>query len=129
MNVTTLVVLIVLYAAASLLHFTHNAEYLAHYPNLPPSWTRAEVYLAWGAVTVSGVLGFALYRRGQRRSGLALLALYALLGFAGLLHYTRAPWSHHSAAMNLTIGLEVACAACLLLHVTRLAMRERTALP
>jgi hypothetical protein len=129
MNVTTLVVLIVLYAAASLLHFTHNAEYLAHYPNLPPSWTRAEVYLAWGAVTVPGVLGFALYRRGQRRSGLALLALYALLGFAGLLHYTRAPWSHHSAAMNLTIGLEVACAACLLLHVARLAMRERTALP
>jgi len=129
MNVTILVVLIVMYAAASLLHFTHNAEYLAHYPNLPPSWTRAEVYLAWGAVTVPGVLGFALYRRGQRRSGLALLALYALLGFAGLLHYTRAPWSHHSAAMNLTIGLEVACAACLLLHVARLAMRERTALP
>jgi hypothetical protein len=129
MRVSTLAVLMVLYAAASLLHFTHNAEYLAHYPNLPPSWTRAEVYLAWGAVTVPGILGFALYRRGHRRSGLALLALYALLGFAGLLHYTRAPWSHHSAAMNLTIGLEAACAACLLLYVVRLAMQERTALP
>ena len=129
MKVSTLAVLIVLYAAASLLHFTHNAEYLAHYPNLPPSWTRAEVYLAWGAVTVPGILGFALYRSGQRRSGLALLALYALLGFAGLLHYTRAPWSHHSAAMNLTIALEVACAAFLLLHIARLASEERTALP
>jgi hypothetical protein len=33
--------------AASLLHFAHNAQYLAQYPNLPPSWSRAEVYLAW----------------------------------------------------------------------------------
>lgn len=129
MRVTALAVLIVLYGAASLLHFTHNAEHLALYPNLPPSWTRAEVYLAWGAVTVPGILGFCLYRRGHAGSGLALLAGYALLGFAGLLHYTRAPWSHHSAAMNLTIGLEVAAAACLLLHVARLAMRERTAGP
>ncbi|HET9331246.1 MAG TPA: hypothetical protein VFO23_12015 [Steroidobacteraceae bacterium] len=129
MRVSTLAVLVVLYAAASLLHFTHNAEYLAHYPNLPPSWTRAEVYLAWAAVTVPGILGFALYRRDRRRSGLALLALYALLGFAGLLHYTRAPWSHHSAAMNLTIGLEVACAAGLLLHIARLASEARTVLP
>ncbi len=129
MKVSTLAILVVLYAAASLLYFTHNAEYLAHYPNLPPSWTSAEVYLAWGAVTVPGILGFALCRRGRRRIGLALLALYALLGFAGLLHYTRAPWSQHSVAMNLTIGLEVACAACLLLHVVRLAIEERSALP
>ena len=128
MRVTTLAVLLLLYAAASLLHFTHNAEYLAHYPNLPPSWTRAEVYLAWVAVTVPGILGFALYRRGRRRFGLALLALYALLGFAGLLHYTRAPWSHHSAAMNLSIALEAACAACLLLQLARLAIAARNAL-
>ncbi len=129
MRVTTLAVLVVLYAAASLLHFTHNAEYLALYPNLPPSWTRAEVYLAWGAVTVPGILGLWLYRRGHAWPGLALLAAYAVLGFAGLLHYTRAPWSHHSLAMNFTIGLEVASAACLLLHVVRLAMRERNAGP
>ena len=127
MRVTVLAMLVVLYAAASLLHFTHNAEYLALYPNLPPSWTRAEVYLAWGAVTVPGVLGFWLYRRGRWRPGLTLLAVYAALGFAGLLHYTRAPWSHHSAAMNLTIALEVASAAGLLLHIARLAMRERNA--
>src|SRR5215469_12243644 len=31
--------LFALYAAASLVHFTHNAEYLAQYPNLPASWT------------------------------------------------------------------------------------------
>ncbi|HYM28908.1 MAG TPA: hypothetical protein VET66_12210 [Steroidobacteraceae bacterium] len=129
MRVTTLGRLVVLYGAASLLHFAHNAEYLAHYPNLPPSWTRAEVYLAWAVVTVPGVLGFALYRHGRRRSALALLALYALLGFAGLLHYSRAPWSHHGLAMNLTIALEVASAACLLLHVARLAVRERSAGP
>src|SRR5262249_12464578 len=38
-----LAVLVILYGATSLLHFTHNAEFLALYPNLPPTWTRAEV--------------------------------------------------------------------------------------
>jgi len=120
-----LALLVLLYGAASLLHFAHNAEYLALYPNLPPTWTRAEVYLAWVLVTLPGVAGLVLYRRGRARSGLALLAAWALLGFAGLLHYTRAPFGAHGVAMNLTICLEVAAAACLLLQVLRLAVRAR----
>ena len=113
--------LFVLYAAASLLHFTHNAEYLAEYPNLPVSWTRADVYLAWCSVTGIGLLGFVLYRTGYRRIGLTLLAIYGGLGFAGLLHYSRAPMAHHSAAMNVTIWAEVAAAAVFLIDVASVA--------
>jgi hypothetical protein len=113
--------LFVLYAAASLLHFTHNAEYLAQYPNLPASWTRADVYLAWCGVTAVGLLGFVLYRSGYRRFGLTVLAIYGALGFAGLLHYSRAPVAHHSAAMNVTIWAEVAAAAVFLIDLARVA--------
>ena len=113
--------LFVLYAAASLLHFTHNAEYLAQYPNLPASWTRADVYLAWCGVTAVGFLGFVLYRSGYRRLGLTVLAIYGALGFAGLLHYSRAPVAHHSAAMNVTIWAEVAAAAVFLIDLARVA--------
>jgi hypothetical protein len=113
--------LLALYAGASLLHFTHNAEYLAQYPNLPASWTRADVYLAWCCGTFVGLLGYVFYRGGFRRIGLSVLAIYGGLGFAGLLHYTRAPIAHHSAAMNFTIWAEVAAAALLLINVASVA--------
>jgi hypothetical protein len=109
------------YAAASLLHFTHNAEYLAQYPNLPASWTRATVYLTWCGLTAVGLMGFVLYRAGNRRIGLTAMAIYGGLGFAGLLHYTRAPVAHHSAAMNVTIWAEVAAATVFLVHVASVA--------
>ena len=113
--------LVALYAAASLLHFLHNAEHLALYPNLPSSWSRVDVYLAWCVVTTLGIVGYALYLRGNRPAGLSFLALYAILGFAGLLHYTRAPFAHHSSMMNITICTEVAAAAALLVDVLILA--------
>jgi len=116
--------LLALYAAASLLHFTHNAEYLAEYPNLPASWTRAEVYLAWCGVTALGFLGYGLYRIGYPRLGLTVLAMYGVLGFAGLLHYTRASIAHHSAGMNLTIWAEVVAAALLLINVASIATQH-----
>ena len=115
--------LLALYASASLLHFTHNAEYLARYPNLPASWTRADVYLAWCGVTALGLLGYVLYRIGYPRLGLLLLAVYGGLGFAGLLHYTRASIAHHSAAMNFTIWAEAAAAALFLISVASIATR------
>ncbi len=105
--------LLLLYAAASLLHFAHNAERLALYPNLPPSLTRARVYGAWCVLGALGLLGYGLYRRGFARLGLTLLLLYALCGFDALLHYQRAPFSAHAPMMNFTILTEV-CAAALL---------------
>jgi hypothetical protein len=108
---------LILYAAASLLHFAHNAEYLAQYPNLPASWSRAHVYIAWCCVTAPGIVGYMLYRRGYCCVGLTLLSVYAALGFGGLLHYTRAPVDQHSAMMNATIWTEVAAAALVLMNL------------
>ena len=113
--------LLALYAGASLVHFTHNAEELAQYPQLPASWTRTVVYLAWCCVTAVGLLGYGLYRRGSVRAGLTVLALYGGLGFGGLLHYTRAPMAQHSAGMNFTIWAEVAAATLFLICLASVA--------
>jgi hypothetical protein len=114
--------LFALYAAATLLHFAHNAEYLAHYPNLPTSWSRAEVYVAWGCVMALGLVGYGLYAFGHRNIGLTMLGLYAALGFDGLLHYTRAPMAHHSTMMNVTIWAEAAAGTLLLANVVLLGV-------
>jgi|SRR5271168_4116910 len=113
--------LLMLYAAASLLHFVHNAEYLAQYPNLPSSWSRADIYIAWCCITTLGVVGYLLYLYGSRAVGLTFLALYAVLGFGGFLHYTRAPVTHHSSMMNVTIWTEGLGAALLLMNVAIVA--------
>jgi hypothetical protein len=109
-----------LYAAATLLHFAHNAEYLAQYPNLPPTWSRIDVYAAWGYVMALGLFGYGLYAFGHRNLGLTVLGLYATLGFGGLLHYTRAPMAHHSAMMNITIWAEAVAGTLLLATVVAL---------
>jgi hypothetical protein len=88
--------LLVAYCAASFLHFAHNAEYLADYPNLPGWLSRSQVYLAWLAILAVGILGYVLYRRGQYLLGLVVLAVYAGFGFDGLLHYTRAPFARRT---------------------------------
>ena len=109
-----------LYAAATLLHFAHNAQFLAQYPNLPSSWSRAEIYVAWCCVMALGLFGYGLYALGQRALGRTILALYAILGFGGLLHYTRAPVHDHSAMMNVTIWAEAAMGTLLLANVVLL---------
>jgi hypothetical protein len=123
--------LLLAYCAASLLHFSHNAEYLADYPNLPAWLSRSGVYLTWVAIFAIGALGYVLYRRGHRRSGLVVLAIYAGQGFDGLLHYTRAPLAAHTTAMNFTIWTEVIAAALLLAAVLKIGSgaRERRVRP
>jgi hypothetical protein len=109
--------LILVYCAASLLHFAHNAAYLHDYPNIPASLTSARIYAAWCGVTAVGVVGYWLRRAGYRIAGLVVIAVYAALGFGGLDHYTLAPVPAHSLAMNLTIGLEALAAAALLIAI------------
>jgi hypothetical protein len=114
--------LLILYVAASLLHFTNNAEFAMTYPNLPAWVTRSNVYLTWVAISALGLLGYLLHRYGLRVLGFALLCVYAAVGLDGLLHYTRAPIAAHSHGMNFTIWFEVVVASILLLY---LALRAR----
>jgi hypothetical protein len=113
--------LMLVYGAASLLHHMHNAVYLRDYPHLPAWLTSAGVVAAWLVVAATGVLGYLLYSRISRVAGLITISAYAVLGFGGLDHYTVAPMSAHTVAMNLTILLEVGTAAVLLVFVARSA--------
>ena len=116
--------LLLAYMAASLLHFAHNAEFLSDYPNLPDWLTRSGVYLTWTGLALIGLGGFALYLLGWQSFGLFLIGLYAAFGFDGLLHYSRAAFDAHTAAMNFTIWFEVIAAAILLVAVVFAAVRR-----
>ena len=118
--------LVLLYLAASALHFAHNAEYLGDYPNLPAWLSRADVYLVWLAETAVGVVGYVLYRNGRRVGGLLVLGMYAAFGFDAFLHYTRAPLAAHTAAMNFTIWFEFVAAGLLLIAVVASLVRGRS---
>ena len=113
-----------IYGAASLVHFIHNAEFLAAYPNMPSWLSRADVYVAWLGLTSIGVLGYALAAFGYRLLGLSVVVVYAALGMDSLGHYVVAPMSAHTTAMNLTIVLEVTTAAVLLIKSLSLIARS-----
>jgi hypothetical protein len=113
----TLLLLMLLYGAVSLLHFSHNAIHLHEYPRLPLWLTSAGVWVSWCGVAALGVLGYWLYRRISRWAGVTVIAVYGALGFAALDHYAVAPMGAHSFVMNLTILCEVAAAAALLLFL------------
>lgn len=103
--------LLLIYGAASLLHFVHNAEFLGEYPGLPATWTRSGVYGAWLAMTAFGILGWTLFQSRFRVMGLLVLCVYAGLGMDSLGHYVLAPLAAHGAMMNATILMEVTAAA------------------
>jgi hypothetical protein len=121
--VKALGVLLLAYAAASLAHHVHNAEFLADYPNMPRWITRPAVYAAWLGETMLGAAGYLLLRRGHPAVGLGLVGLYAVLGFDAFAHYVLAPAAAHTAAMNATIWLEAAAAALVFVAVAVLAKR------
>ena len=120
-----LLTLILIYGAASLAHFVHNAVYLDRYPNMPTWLTPLGVLTAWLGVAAIGTVGYCLFRKGLTATGLAVIALYAALGFAGLDHYAIAPVDAHSFAMNATIGGEVIAASVLLVVIAWMALRRR----
>jgi hypothetical protein len=114
-----LVIVLVAYAAASLFHHAHNAEFLDQYPNMPAWLSRMWVYAAWLGATVIGFAGYVLLRRDYRLAGLVLLIVYGCYGLGSLAHYLLAPVSAHSLAMNLSIWLEAATALALVVTVMK----------
>ena len=120
----SLLALVLAHAAASLLHFVHNATFLADYPNMPDWITPGGVYAVWLGEAAIGAAGVILLMRGRTMLGLALIAIYAVLGLGGLDHYTLASISAHTLAMNATIWLETATGLILLgFAVTAMTVR------
>jgi len=124
-HVWILRLLLLLYMAASLLHFIHNAEYVNAYPNLPEWISRSSVYFTWLAIATIGVVGYLFYHFKKLAIGIALLFLYAAFGLDGLLHYTRAPMHAHTNMMNFTIWFEVIVASILLIYLLLLVFMKR----
>jgi hypothetical protein len=114
-----------LYGAASLAHFTHNAVYLKFYPKMPAWLTPLGVLASWLVIAGTGAVGYWLLRKGLKVIGLTAIALYAATGFAALDHYAIAPVSAHSMAMNATIIGEVVAASVLLVVTAWMAFRGR----
>lgn len=108
----------------SLVHFVHNAEFLADYPNLPGSWSRGDVYGAWVLITSVGLVGWLLVSRGDAITGLVLLGAYGAMGLDSLGHYVLAPFASHTGGMNATILAEVIAAGLVLVEVTRQLARK-----
>jgi len=102
------------YFLTSLGHFSHNAEFICEYPNLPAWLTSAQVYAVWAAITSVGATGLLLMRKKFTAMGLLLVTVYAALGFDGLGHYALAPIELHPLMANVTILSEVVAAALLL---------------
>lgn len=107
--------LLAVYFIASFTHFTHNAEYIAYYPNMPAWITRETVYWAWLVVCSVGVAGLLACRFKLKALGVLLIGAYGAFGLDGLLHYTLALCSEHTLATNLTIWFEVISGSVLLL--------------
>jgi hypothetical protein len=113
-SLKVLLALTAAYFLTSLGHFSHNAEFICEYPNLPAWLTRAQVYAVWAAITSVGVVGLLLMRKKYMATGLLLMAVYAALGFDGLGHYAVAPMELHPLMANVTVLSEVIAAALLL---------------
>jgi hypothetical protein len=111
--------LVRIYFLASLVHFSHNAEYIALYPNMPAWLDREDVYLAWLAISAVGVAGVLMGALGWRVAAGLALAVYGALGLDGLAHYTLALCSEHTFVMNLTIWCEAATGFVLALAALR----------
>ncbi|WP_431096774.1 hypothetical protein [Polaromonas aquatica] len=128
----SLLILTAAYFLTSLGHFSHNAEFICEYPNLPVWLTRAQVYAVWAGITSVGVVGLLFMRKKFVATGLLLMAVYAAMGFDGLGHYALAPIEFHPLIANVSILSEVVAAALLLpvvlwlltLHVFRHKARE-----
>jgi hypothetical protein len=119
-----LLTFMLVYGAASLIHFVHNAAFLGLYPNMPTWLTPSGVLASWLVIAAIGAIGYGLFRKGLTVIGLGVIALYAALGFGGLDHYVIAPVSAHSLAMNATIVIEAIAASMLLVVIAWTAVRE-----
>jgi len=112
-----LLIILIVYCSASLLHFLHNGVYIDEYPNLPDWISAGGVYITWFGITGIGIVGYLLIYYGKRFIGLVICAVYGAIGLDGLGHYSLAPISAHTFTMNFTIWLEAITAMIVLVVV------------
>lgn len=117
-----------LYFSASSMHFVHNAEYIAFYPNMPRWLSSEHVYLIWAVITSIGLTAVILHLLKRPLSSLVTFGIYGAFGFDALGHYAVALCSEHTLAMNATIWFEVITGTLLLGACTYHVAKSRQAL-
>ena len=113
----SLLVLISINVAASMLHYAHYFIFYNAYPNETAWLSPPRVDLVWFIVSFIGVMGYVLFKRQRFTWSFLVLYLYGLLGLASLSHYALAPMAAHTFATNVLILSSAGAAAVLLIYV------------
>jgi hypothetical protein len=113
---TTLRVLLALAIPLSLVHYTDNYLAFERYPEsslLGVDLTKDAIWAGWLVYTAGGLLGYALYRRGEIATACALIAFYSISGLISIGHYAEpgmselAWWRHLFIWVDITLGAAV----------------------
>jgi hypothetical protein len=90
----------------TIFHYTDNAIFIDKYP--APEWLSNSytVYMAWFVLTLIGVVGYLLYRRGMLRTAYLFLAIYSLTGLFSPGHYLYGELSKFSLKMHTLIWFD-----------------------
>lgn len=88
------------------LHYTDNGIFLDKYPG--PEWiTNAHiVYIAWIILTLTGLVGYWLYKRAMLRFAYLCLGIYSLTGLSSPGHYFYGEMSKFSLKMHTLIWFD-----------------------
>jgi hypothetical protein len=73
------------------IHFTHNFLNVQDYPQSNLASNKAvqvAIVASWPLLTLAGLYGYQLYKRGRYATANVLIALYSSLGIATLGHFT-----------------------------------------
>jgi hypothetical protein len=113
-------IVVVVGIVASALHFADNAIEITHYNE--PGWiTSAGVVVSWFVVTA--IAAVVLLRRRADAAFFVFAGAYALVLLSGLLHYAYGPPMNMPMRSNVTVLIEAATGAALV--VALLARRAR----
>ena len=113
-----------IYLLATFSHFAHNALFIDQYPNFPSQISGTAVFGAWIGITSIGVVGYLLMQYGKQMIGLIVIAVYSVMGFSGLAHYTTTPLVAHSFIINFSIWLEATTGLMVLIIAVKLLVKQ-----
>ncbi len=125
--VKTLTGILAVALVTSIVHYTDNYLAFDQYPQSDsgPAITDDTIWIAFVVLTAAGVAGYLLYRRGQIRPAVALLAVYSVSGLVGIGHYSAPGMSELAWWRHLHIGVDIACGIAVLAFAVWSARRER----
>ncbi|MDM9381849.1 hypothetical protein QUB80_14185 [Chlorogloeopsis sp. ULAP01] len=101
-----LVPLLITNVVITISHYTDNAIFIDRYP--APEWISYSyrVYMAWIILTLIGVVGYLLYRKGILRIAYLFLGIYSLTGLFSPGHYFYGEMSKFSLKMHTLIWFD-----------------------